>query len=416
MTRNQNIYNKQQQRLVMTLGMRQAIEVLQMPTCELSDWLSDQINQNPLLEPKSNSTYIPEYPQNEAAVQETLDDFLKKEFMILFSSQTERAIAEKICGFLDHRGFLTSTHEDIATFCGTHTKTIESVAYLISQLDPPGIAALNVQHSLLLQLEKKNSQNSLAYRIIQNHWDWLIQSKHTKLCQHYKIKHQELLSLINNEIRLLNPSPGSIFQPSENRAITIDLEISDINGQLYLEDADAELPKFEIQSGYLKQVADEPFVRSWLARGKWLNRIISRRNQLLKKVGHLIIKHQKQYLLGVSASPSFLSFADMADELEISYTTATRILKNKFISTPRGILPLGFFTTGVKLDKDHHIDSVFQALLSCVQSEDKNAPLSDLHIAEHLSKNGIEISRRTVAKYRAKLNIPSVFSRKQISS
>ena len=412
----QNFSHKQRQQVVMTHGMRQAVEILQMPAVELESWLDDQIIQNPLIEYKNNHFSLSENYADQGKLEERLCDFLKKECFLLFPSKKEQAIVEALSGFLDQRGFLTSSYEEIATFCQTSPSCIESIAHRISQLEPAGLAAFDVQHSLLLQLEKNQKQNSLAYQLIQNHWDWLVASKHPKLCQHYKITKHELQKIIENDISPLNPYPGAMFQPSNAQRIAVDLKISEINGQLKLEDMDEKYSSFTLREDYIAQASDEPLIRSWLAQAKWFKRILSRRGQLLKKVGQLIIKSQKQYLLGIASSPTLVSISDAAENLEISYTTATRILKNKFISTPRGILPLDFFTTAAKLSKDHHIDSVFQALLACVQSEDKNAPLSDQQIAEQLCQKGMTISRRTVAKYRTKLKIPSVFSRKKTFS
>lgn len=410
MNKKQSLNFKQNQKLVMTLAMRQAIEVLQMPVVELATWLEDQINQNPLLMPNQTPMRVPD--QNTYSAKETLSEFLKRECAMAFYSKEEQTIALAICGFMDHQGFLTASYEEIAKYCLSSSSKVESIAYQISQFEPIGLATMNVQHCLLLQLQARQKHDTIAYQIIKNHWDLLINKNHTQLCKKMNISQNQLNEIIINDVRVLNPYPASIFQSTIAQKITPELQIKEVNGELKLHYLNDFLPQLSINDKYVRLIDVDGFTRPWLASAKWLKRIIHRREHLLIKLGTLIINQQYSYLLGITSTPTLLSPSMVAEDLEISYTTATRLLNNKYIETPRGIFPFTFFTSGSKLDQHRHIDKVYQALLSCVNAEDKKKPLSDLQIAQKMSKEGISISRRTVAKYRNKLNIPPVYSRK----
>ncbi|MCP5509398.1 MAG: hypothetical protein H7A39_03185 [Chlamydiales bacterium] len=390
--------------------MRQAIEVLQMPVIELANWLEDQINHNPLLAPIETTFKIP--AQEIFQAEETLIEFLTRECVIMFDSDEDKRIGTTLCGFLDHRGFLTSSFEEIAAFCRCSTSQVASIAHQISQLDPPGLAACNISHSLLLQLQHQKKQDSLAYQIIEQDWELLLQKKHSQICKKFNITQNQLNELINKDIRALNPYPASIFQSATSPKVFPDLKIIEVNGELQFSYLGDHLPKLAIQDSYIAMLDDDSFVRPWLASAKWLGHIVNKRKQLLTKLGMFLIENQRLFLLGINSTPAFLSPAVIAEQLEISYTTATRILNNKYIDTPRGQFPLTFFTSTAKLDKNHHIEKVYQILTSCINAEDKKSPLSDVQIAQKMHEKGIQISRRTVAKYRDKLKIPSVISRK----
>ena len=401
---------KQNQKLVMNLAMRQAIQVLQMPIDELSNWLENEINQNPLLDlslskPQPSSEFQP-------AIEDTLQTFLKRECAVLFKKTEDHQISSLIIEALDEKGFLSISISELALMANTSCEQIYHIAFKISQLDPPGIATIDIQHSLLAQLEKHGKKQELCYLIIEKHWKLLTQNKLSQIASKLKVSLEAIKSAIHQDIRPLNLCPSSSFQKSHAVSVRPDIIIVEENDHLELYLPSDDLPAFTLHQSYLN--SDETFVRKWLASAKWLERIIERRHRTLRLIGELLIEKQHRYFKGLENTPTPLRATQIAKFVGLSTSTITRALSNKYISTPRGLFPLNYFTSASTLNTTHHTQTIEEALIKEVEKEDPQNPYSDVQLAQRLANRGIQISRRTVAKYRKNLQIPNTFCRNKI--
>lgn len=401
---------KQDQRLVMTQAMQNALLVLQMPALDLASWLQSEIEQNPLLESYDSpaSATFPSIDNTAIAEQTTLYDLLHKEIQYVFHTEEEFAMAEMIIGNLDHNGHLAfplkELHEDY--------KLLEKVLLKIQKVAPPGIAARNVQESLLLQLKNKPP---LASRIIAECYDDFLHQRLGSIQKKLKVSEDKIKETMSNVIAKLSPYPGNQYEHSMQQPIVPDAFLRFENEKWIIEINERWMPKFSINAAYASY--NDPFVRRHLASGKWLTRMLIRRNKTLSELLKYILSKQSKYLQGTTNCLVPMTMREVAKELSLSESTITRAVSNKYISTPRGILELRKFFTSKLISKTGELISNQTAkdlLLQLISSEDKKHPYSDQVLSELLSKQGIPCARRTMAKYRKELKVETAHQRSRI--
>ncbi len=401
---------KQNQRLMTTQAMKNALLVLQMPALDLASWLQKEIEQTPLLESYHSParTAFPSIDTTAIAEQTTLYDLLHKEIQYIFHTEEEFAMAEMIIGNLNYNGHLAFPLKEL------HADYIllEKVLLKIQKIAPPGIAARNLQESLLLQLKNKPA---LASLIITECYDDFLHQRLTNIQKKLKVSAETIKEIIDTVITKLNPYPGYQYEHSVQQAIVPDAFLLYENEKWIIEINDHWMPKFRINKAYAN--TDDPFVRRHIASGQWLIQILIRRNQTLSDLLTYILSKQSKYLQGTTKYLVPMTMREVAKELSLNESTITRIVSNKYISTPSGIFELRkLFTSKLMSTTGELISSQIakELLLQLIMNEDKKHPHSDQVLSELLHNQGILCARRTVAKYRKGLKIETANQRSRM--
>ncbi|MCP5492340.1 MAG: RNA polymerase factor sigma-54 [Chlamydiales bacterium] len=397
---------KLNQSQVISLALQRALHVLQMPINELAQWLNNEIEQNPTL-----SVIPPKKHHSEIFATSTAKspiDELKQEIAVYFSDPQEKDLALAILHYLNEDGFLTQSHQELATYLNTPTSQLEKICKLIASLDPCGIAALNLQDSLMLQLQNLSKEKTLLYTLIETHWQLFIDGQISKLAKIHNITLSELKTYLQKEVRLLNFHPGRSQSSDKNTAIP-DIIIHEHNGSLSAHIAKDILPQFEISKCYQEllesnqlQAADRSYIRGQCAAGQWLKRMVDRRFSTLQAIADYLLEHQKGFFAHQSTLNA-LSIKDTAQELGLSISTINRAIKDKTLLAPQGMFELRYFFSNA---------TVTEILKELIAQEDKASPLSDEALVKALRDKNIQCARRTIAKYRQKLKIPSASERR----
>lgn len=355
------------QQMRMSFAMQQAMHVMCSSQLELADYLTAQIDANPLLERRGMYLTLPEEGPS-------LYTHLMSQAAHSFKDLTA---AENIIGSLDEKGFLTEQVSDL------------EILETIQTFDPLGVAAKDTRDSLLIQLRGQNKKQTLAYQLIEHHYDDLL---HGRLPNNIEIK-----TAIAKDIRPLDPFPGLRFGKSPPLLSTHDLSV--------LHD---ETWKIEVNEDLLPSYERLPlegvYYRKYIAAILWLERIIKRRRSMLEKLGAIIVKHHGAYLLGDEIGMKPLKMCDVATKLAVSESTVSRAVQSKTVLCPLGLKPLRFF-----FNTNHHAKELLKELIA-----HEIKPLSDEKLAQLLSEKGSPLARRTVAKYRKELGIMSARQRRPL--
>jgi RNA polymerase sigma-54 factor len=371
------------------------------------------------------------------ASPETLYDNLIWQLNLTPFSEIDRAIGYAILDAIDGRGYLGASLEEIReAVLGTgvddpgaydlELDEVEAVLHRIQQFDPPGIAARNLAECLMIQLRQLPAHIpglDESIIIIRDHIDLLASRDFAGLMRKTRLSETGLKQAMEL-IRSLNPHPGErVNSDSETEYVTPDVIVTRKQDRWLVELNPDTAPKLRINANYASLVrradarADNTFLREHLQEARWFIKSLQSRNETLLKVASCIVEHQRGFLdLGPEAMKP-LVLRDIAQEVEMHESTISRVTTQKFMHTPRGIFELKYFfsshvsTTGGGEASSTAIRAMIKKL---VAQEDVRKPLSDNKIADLLQEQGIEVARRTIAKYRESLNIAPSNERKRL--
>lgn len=454
---------EQTQKLIMTPELRQAITILQLSALELSTYVDEQLLENPLLEIKEEQpesqddgtgsslnseasgaepktemdwqeyfqdqedkpvhTERPDYSERKEydpfiATAPTLQEHLIEQLHVQ-NTQGLLEVAEYIVGNLDERGYLTITLEDIARETKVSLAEAEATLNIVQTLDPLGVGARNLEECLRLQLPLLGDYPP-EMPVFLTYLEDLANGRVQRIAHNLKVslsKVQEMADLV----RKLNPKPGLKFSdPQEVRYIIPDVVIEEIEGEFIILVNDISVPRLGINQTYRQALNQEEgaetrkFVEQKLNAAAWLIRSIEQRRLTLYKVANAIVQRQQEFLRHGVRFLKPLTLRDIADEIGVHESTVSRATANKYVQTPRGIFEFKFFfANGVGHEQGVTTEGIKQTLKDLIASEDHKSPYSDQKLAELLKEKGMEISRRTVAKYREEMMIPATSVRKR---
>lgn len=468
---------KQTQRLMMTPEMQQAIHFLQMPAQELSALVDEEIEQNPILEYISEEGYpeeeelwreaqedaeremefdeynfailkqldedfrdlfaesgAPSYRSSEdekkkiyleSSIQDmpSLFDFLMGQAREVFHSEHEMQMAEAIIGYLDEKGFLRNPLEEISMLFSFPVERLAHVLKTIQTFDPSGVGATSLKESLLLQLDNLNKRDSLAYQIIRHHFDDLLHNRIPAIQKELRCNADQIRSAIQHDIIKLDLNPGTSYSKEIAPIATPDVKIKQEEDNLVAEVNEDFLSPIRLNSKYLRLLEDpnlpmeaKQFIKLKIMSAKWLMKNISQRNETIKRIAESLAEKQKKFFLDPLGKLVPLTMKTIAQELDLHESTIARAVSNKYIDTPRGLFPIRHFFSSAYLSdagEDVSAKTVKEVLCDIVKNEDKSKPLSDHSISKLIKLRGISCARRTVAKYRAELNIGNASQRKK---
>jgi RNA polymerase sigma-54 factor len=470
------------QKLVMTPQLRQAIKLLQLNRLELTDALQAEIEQNPLLEEfteeaspltESDARQVEEnreIPEADVTTQVPGDDpssigevnwsDYENSFDTDFSFAREKPAADApsqfdfisakpglsahmhwqladlelddrqmdiamfIIGNLDRHGFLQADIYDICAYAGCSEETAEQVLGLIQGLDPPGIAARNIRESLLLQLQHKGLEDTLAFRIVDEHIGLLETRNHALIAR----KTGTTVRSVTKEIEIitsLTPFPGNEFSNEDINYIVPDVYLYKVDGEFIIQLNNDGLPQLKLSGDYLallkqkKDLTNESvgYLREKQRSAEWFIKSLQQRQRTIYKVMESILKFQRDFFEYGPSHLKPLILRDVADDIDMHESTVSRVTSHKYAHTPQGIYELKyFFSTAVATMNGESVasESIRNRIRQLVQAENPVKPLSDNKISEMLEKENIQVARRTVAKYRDQMGIlPVKYRRKK---
>ena len=431
---------KQNQQLLINLAMKQAFHVLQLPALELSEWLKTEIESNPVLEidltkesfkeslqepvyrrKMSESTSYQKREEPAIRAEVSLYEHLMQQAHLTLEDRGDLNIAEWLIGHFNEKGFLDIPLDEVAS--NLPLASVKRILAVIQTFDPPGVGACSLQESLLIQLGQRQNRESLAGRILSEHFDDLLHNRLPLIAEKLGVSTSRIVSVVEKEIAPLNLHPGSGFSSERAPAIIPDLLLIEAVGKWHIEVNTTFLPNFQIAPIYVEAIQEKSlenteyaYLRQQLSGGRWLKRIVHRRNQMLKSIGEFVLKKQIDFFNAEKGELAPLTLQEAARELNLNESTVARAVSGKYIACPQGVFSLkSFFHQGVTAKNGQKISnhSLRQILAKAIANEDKRSPLSDAELAQHFHRLGIPCARRTIAKYRTTLKIAPAARRKK---
>ncbi len=365
---------------------------------------------------------------NTPGPDESLQEYLQKQWVFVETSQEVTAAGKLIIDYIEADGYLRVPLETLAgkTDPPTDPASLREALRLVQSLDPLGVAGRDLRECLLLQLAAEadaGADVSLEQQLVGNFLREIEMNRLPAIAKRTGRSIEEIKAAIANIARL-NPRPGLLVGQSSAPIITPDVIVTiDDDDQVVVAMADEYLPNLTISEYYTHRARDrateksaKQFLRKNIQSAQWLLEAIAQRRHTVWRVTEEVFKVQRSFLESGREALKPLPMADIAEKVGVHVATVSRAVADKYVQTPRGIFPLRiFFSGGTKTaaGEDMSWDAVKARLLEIVDNEDKSKPLNDDRLAEELGKNGINIARRTIAKYRGLLDIPPARKRKQ---
>ena len=467
----------QTQRMIMTPMLQQAIGLLQLSRLELVQELRQQIEQNPVLEEVLEEVEEPQLTQEETAPEEpeaaadtetgeadrleefdwdnylqdasdyrpqipreelerfdaemhltkprSLIDHLLFQLHLSTSDPEMLRMGTLVIGNIGESGYLTEPLEELAAAAGVEVSQLAEALRLVQSFDPTGVGARDLRECLLLQVDGRPDLHPLAKELISAHLGDLERRNWERLADKLHVEVKTIQEAVES-IASLEPKPGRTFGTEDPRYITPDVYIVKVDDEFLVVLNDDGLPRLRISPYYRTVLANKTgnakdvreYIEGRMRSALWLIRSIEQRQRTLFKVATSLVKFQRDFLeRGITALKP-LTLKEVAEDIGMHESTVSRVTTNKYVQTPQGLFELKYFfhrgvpsTQGGDTVSSLKVKDLIHKLLTV---EDSGRPLSDQRIVEVLRRDhGIEIARRTVAKYRSQLKIPSSGRRKR---
>lgn len=453
---------KQAQKLILTPEMLQSLKILQFSGVELYEYVQNEIENNPILEasdePQEEVKIEPslreeengpvdwnEYfrnkrdydsdPQNYEYQGEehefsyenmmsqkvTLQEHLLLQLEVLDIPEVDRKVGTFIIESLDDNGYLKSSKYEIASILNVDRDQITRLLRIIQGFDPSGVGARSLRECLLIQLKLRGEVTSTVKNIILEDLRDLATNRFAVIAKKRSILLEEV-QRIGDLLKTLEPKPGRGFSSPQVRYIFPDVFVDKVNGEYITLLNDTASPRLQINDTYQQMLKnpDRKDVSEYLSKrlqiALLLIKNIEQRRTTLDRIVRAIVAYQKDFLEKGVMFLRPLNLKRIAEETDVHESTVCRAISGKFVQTPRGTFELKYFFSSGVTDIDGEgisSESVKKRIREIVDGENAIKPLSDIRITEILRNEGIDISRRTVAKYREEMNIPSSQGRKR---
>jgi RNA polymerase sigma-54 factor len=360
---------------------------------------------------------------------ESLQSHLLWQLNLAPMSDTDRLIAVTLIDCINNQGYLDETLEEVCESfdpeLDIELDEVEAVLHRIQQFEPAGIGARNLSECLLLQLRQLPASTpwmAEAQRLVRDYIDLLGSRDYSQLMRRMKLKEDELRQVIEL-VQSLNPRPGSQIESSEAEYVVPDVIVRKDNERWLVELNQEAVPRLRVNpqyAGFVRRAdtsADNTFMRNQLQEARWFIKSLQSRNETLMKVATQIVEHQRGFLDHGDEAMKPLVLHDIAEAVGMHESTISRVTTQKYMHTPRGIYELKyFFSSHVSTSEGGECSSTaIRAIIKkLVAAENQKKPLSDSKIAGLLEAQGIQVARRTVAKYRESLGIAPSSERKRL--
>ncbi|MCL5051387.1 MAG: RNA polymerase factor sigma-54 [Firmicutes bacterium] len=361
---------------------------------------------------------------------QSLQDYLIWQMQLSHFSAEDEAIAQAIIDAVDEAGYLTVSLEDIQLavekdFPEVTDAEVCMVLKRIQRFDPIGVAARSVSECLLIQLQHMPDTTPMrdhTMAVIRDHLDLLAARDYRTLARKSKLREEQLREVMRL-LHQLNPRPGESVVQRESEYVIPDVSVFKHQGRWVVELNPDSVPKLRVNEEYAalskqaKRASDSDYIKQHVQDARWFIKSIESRNETLLKVTHAIVQRQQAFFEHGEEAMKPMVLNDIAEAIDMHESTVSRVTTQKFMHTPRGIFELKyFFSSHVSTENGGECSSTaIRALIrKLVAAESPGKPLSDSKIAELMADQGIQVARRTIAKYRESLNIPPSNQRKSL--
>ena len=339
------------------------------------------------------------------SLQETLLEQMR------FSEMTdeERRLGEMIIGNIDERGRLMESVESLSFSSGEALDKIAAALKVIQTFDPPGVAARDLRECLMLQLERAGSEKSVEYSMVRDFMEALY-----KIARGLGLTVEQVQEAVKR-LACLEAHPGRAYLPDDDRYVLPEVFVTKVGDEYVVTTNNEQIPHLRISNHYkdlMSQVSAPAEAREWVREriraGKFLIKSLQQRQQTILNIGKEIVQRQREFMDKGRAYLKPMTMVQVAEVVKVHETTVSRAVSNKYMDTPQGIYEMKFFfTSGIQTDSGNGVSntSVKDMVAAMFAGENTGKPLSDAEIVKMLKEKGIVIARRTVAKYRAELNI-----------
>jgi RNA polymerase sigma-54 factor len=472
----QKLHTKLVQKLILTPSLQQAIKLLPMSTLELADLLNQEMVENPLLEEVPTEELQPaeqqqqqekpadqqpadkgdawddadyeyffgdylddgyrsrtpsevkELPpiENTLSTAASLSDHLLWQLSLQTDDDKLKEIGRAIIGNLDDDGYLVASVEEIAAMGEWPVADVERALQHVQTFDPIGVAARDLQECLWLQIRHLQLEGTPTEKIVTEHLRLLQNHQVPEIARKLGISLEDLKEHVEI-IRNLDPKPGSRYNPSQSQYVIPDVYVVKVEDQYVAALNEEGLPQLRISPVYRRlldktgagggEQNDETraYVKDKFRSALWLIKSVDQRQKTIHKVATSIINFQREFLDQGIEYLRPLVLRDVANDIGMHESTVSRVVNNKYMHTPQGVFELKyFFHSGISSSYGESVSSVTikQRIRKIIENEDPRKPLSDSKIVSILQKEGLMLARRTIAKYREELKIPTSNQRK----
>jgi RNA polymerase sigma-54 factor len=450
-----NLSLTQEQKLIMTQQMQLSVKLLQMSSFELQQFVEKELQENPVLESKSDGSEqndaknrvdhkeLVKYfefdnyshhsydkddeevsPFNFISNRKSLKHYLFEQILELSESDFIKSVCEYIVDNLDEKGYLDITVGNISKDINVNLELAEKALVLVQSLEPLGIGARDIKECLKIQLQKRGIEDNNIYNIIDNYLEYLAENKYPLIAKEIGISPREAQAY-GDIIKSLEPKPSRGFYTGEDtKYITPDAYIKKIDNQYFITMNDDLTPRLSINSVYkeiLLENADKDavdYVKEKMNSAMFLIKSIDQRKSTIYRVLEKIVEMQREYFDFGENYLKPMTLKEIADELGMHESTISRAIRDKYIYASRGLIKVkDMFTTGIvsyASGEDISTKKIKSKIKELIDAEDKNRPLSDQNICDILNETDMNISRRTVAKYREEMCIKASSKRKRL--
>ena len=354
---------------------------------------------------------------------ESLSEHLEWQLHMLDISEKMLNVCLSVIGNLDADGRLTATVEELTRICECGEETVEKARKIVMALEPVGCGAIDVKECLLAQLEADGEGDSLAAVLVRDHLEDLQPHRLQHLAKDTGRDIHELNDEIN-KIRTLDPYPGRKYAAEEAIFVAPEVYVEKIEGEYVIYFTDDGSPRLRISPTY-HQLVDQPdtsketkdFIKEKVRSAVDLLRNIEHRRQTIYRVVECIVRRQRDFLDHGVEHIKPMMLKDVAEDIGMHLSTISRVVNRKYAHTPQGVIELRrFFSEGMMNEEGEEVSTRILKLRikKMIEEEDSKKPMTDEQIAKVLSKEGVKLSRRTVAKYRDQMNIPGSRERKTV--
>ena len=443
---------KLSQQLLITAQLKQALKILSLNNLDLVSEIQQQLNENPVLEiageqskilekePKSDESETEivwfdsgagtnpdsrDWYENIAEEQSlNLKEHLSEQICIQDLTKLDKKIFECVINNISDNGYLTIEPVLIARLLDCPVSAVEKIYTLVKTLEPAGIGAADLQECLLIQLDRLGfDTKSLEYRIVKNCLTKFANRSFRAIQEELNCTKEQILTA-SKTIKNLSPHPLHFIAAENAQTLIPDVKLVEDNGKWKVRINEENLPNLAISEYYLflinnnlyQSATEKKFLSKKFKEAGWFLQAIYQRNDTMRKVAEEILNIQKDFLLTGLSNLQPLVLREIATRLDIHESTVSRAVNDKYIETPQGIFPLkAFFSSKIKNSKTGvSANSIKTKLEAIIERENPSKPYSDQKIVEIFASDGLTVARRTIAKYRKELKIPSARMRKKI--
>lgn len=427
---NLNLKQHQTQRLNLTQQLQQSIAILQKNQEELTEFVVEKAMENPLVEVIHPIAPV-EGGNNLSGTSQTGPDFnwLPDQYTSLFEYLIDqvhlnyrdtpiRKTMLFLVEYIDSNGYLSITIEEAMEKTGENYILVLDALTLLQQLDPAGIACRSLQECLMLQTERDVEAPQLAYVVLEECFEDLANRKWQNIAHKYDISLEEVQEIMDY-VQTLSPAPGAHFGQIDRPFIIPEVTVDVQDGELVLTYLQTALPRLRFQENYYLEMSkkEDTELQSYLNEKKqefdWLKKALLQRKETIFNVTKAIVTYQKDFFLVKNHPLKPLTLKMIAKEIGIHESTVSRAVNGKYLKCDFGIFELRTFFVSAIAGQNTSSQEIKKEIIELILQEDKKKPLSDDKLMQLLQEKEIEISRRTVAKYREALGIPSSSKRKR---